>query len=113
MTSATITTTIRNTAEVEAIFSPVFANGVQFYTCQIGGMVLWGYLRPEDEFDVAKVRPNVWRAGVCGDMEHWNVAMLWHGQQTHQEYHADMVLRLLDRDSTFCPQRLRRHRRAA
>ena len=108
-----MTTIIMDTTEAETIFSPIFTNGVHFYTCQIGGMVLWGYLHPEDRFDLKKVRPHVWRAGVCGDLEHWNVATLWEGQESHQSYHKRLVRRLLDRDSTFCPQRLRRHRQAA
>ena len=92
--------------EVETMFSKCFTDGTVFYTCLIGETAISGFLRPEDTFAVEKVKPKTWKS--FGDwFEHSNMGF---GVEDHEEYHNGEVKRLLKKDSTFCPSRLRKLR---
>ena len=92
--------------EVETLFSKCFTDGTVFYTCLIGNTTISGFLRPEDTFAVEKVRPKLWRSFGDGFV-HSNMGF---NVKNHEEYHNKEVKRLLKKDSTCCPSRLRKLR---
>ena len=92
--------------EVETLFSKCFTDGTVFYTCLIGKTAISGFLRPEDTFAVEKVKPKIWKN--FGDW--FEYSNLGFSVENHEEYHNGEVKRLLKKDSTFCPSRLRKLR---
>ena len=92
--------------EVETLFSKCFTDGTVFYTCLIGSTAISGFLRPEDTFAVEKVKPKIWKSFGDG-FEHSNLGF---SVENHEEYHNGEVKRLLKKDSTCCPSRLRKFR---
>ena len=90
----------------ETMFSKCFTDGTVFYTCLIGSTVMSGFLRPEDTFAVEKVKPKLWKSFGDG-FEYSNMGF---GVKNHEEYHNGEVKRLLKKDSTCCPSRLRKFR---
>ena len=92
--------------EVETLFSKCFTDGTVFYTCLVGETAISGFLRPEDTFAVEKVRPKLWKSFGDG-FEYSNMGF---GVKNHEEYHNGEVKRLLKKDSTCCPSRLRKLR---
>lgn len=92
--------------EVETLFSKCFTDGTVFYTCLIGSTTISGFLRPEDTFSIAKVRPKLWRSFGDGFV-HSNTGF---NVKNHEEYHNKEVKRLLKKGSTCCPSRLRKLR---
>lgn len=93
--------------EVETLFSKCFTDGTVFYTCLIGNTAISGFLRPEDTFAVEKVRLKLWRSFRWDGLEFSNLGF---DVKNHEEYHNKEVKRLLKKDSTCCPSRLRRFR---
>ena len=92
--------------EVETLFSKCFTDGTVFYTCRFGSTVMSGFLRPEDTFAVEKVKPKFWKSFGNG----WEYSNMGFGVTNHEEYHNREVKRLLKKDSTCCPSRLRKLR---
>ena len=93
--------------EVETLFSKCFTDGTVFYTCLIGEVVFSGFLRPEDTFQVEEVKPKLWRSFVWSGFEYSNMGF---GVENHEEYHNKEVKRLLKKEGSFCPSRLRKLR---
>ena len=92
--------------EVETLFSKCFTDGTVFYTCLIGNTAISGFLRPEDTFTVEKVKPKIWKSFGDGCV----YSNMGFGVTNHEEYHNGEVKRLLKKDSTCCPSRLRKLR---
>lgn len=90
----------------ETLFSKCFTDGTVFYTCLIGNTAISGFLRPEDTFAIEKVRPKLWKSFGDG-FEYSNMGF---GVKNHEEYHNGEVKRLLKKDNTCCPSRLRKLR---
>ena len=85
----------------------LFKDGTKFYTVSYGGFIVWGFIRPEDEFNLSKAVPRMWRSGT--GMPTWNV--LYVKEEDHEKWHKELCRRVLDRSSTFCPSRLRKLRK--
>ena len=102
-----------DTVSVETLFSkclnPLWSGLLGrpiFYTCLIGNTAISGFLRPEDTFAVEKVKPKLWKSFGDG-FEYSNMGF---GVKNHEEYHNGEVKRLLKKDNTCCPSRLRKLR---
>ena len=106
------TLTTKANVEAETIFSKCFIDGTLFYSTRICNTVFYGFLRPEDSFDIALAcTPKFWRGGSFGDMEYWNIACDVKSTEEHERLHHEYVLRILNKDSNFCPGRLRKLRK--
>lgn len=92
--------------EVETLFSKCFTDGTVFYTCLVGSTAISGFLRPEDTFKIEGVKPKLWKSFGDG----WEYSNMGFGVTNHEEYHNGEVKRLLKKDSTCCPSRLRKFR---
>ena len=106
------TLTIKTNVEAETIFSKCFIDGTLFYSTRIYNTVFYGFLRPEDFFNPALAcTPRLWHGGSSGDMEYCNVACDVKSIEDHERLHHEDVLRILNKDSNFCPSRLRKLRK--
>lgn len=93
----------------EVIFSATFPlSGHIFYTCRFYGVVFEGILHPEDTFDLMQIKPKATSCmGGYGMRTNWATCS---GEPEHVTYHQQLVQKLLDKSSTFCPSRLRKFR---
>ena len=93
--------------EVETMFSKCFTDGTVFYTCLFGETAITGFLRPGDTFDLKEVRPRFWGSFGGNGLQFTNLGTR---VKDHEAYHNEVVKRLLKKDSTCCPSRLRKLR---
>lgn len=91
--------------KAKVIFSDCFKSGHKFYTAHTCGVLIWGFLAPEDEFQIGAVCPNLWSSQYEA-MPHTNFACV--KEEDHETYHQELVGRLKE-SNTFCPSRLRKH----
>ena len=92
---------------MDMLTSELFVDGTKFYTVSYGSFILWGFVRPEDTFDLGKAVPRMWTSGT--GMSTLNV--LYVKEEDHEKWHKELCRRVLDRESTFCPSRLRKLRK--
>lgn len=94
---------------VEVYASCPFTSGHVFLTCRIYGVVYAMFLAPEDKFSTSAVRPKCWESFGSGwTNTNWAAC---EDDAAHEAHHFALLARVKDKNSSFCPGRLRKFRK--